>query len=227
MCGRKYNLPSLSWEIYRQLFDLGVSVPPSNFPPNYNIAPTHDVPVVYNRDGNRVLNTMRWGLLPFWAKEYKVGYRMINAKAETLEEKRSFSPSLKSRRCIIPVSGFYEWKRFSKTEKQAYAITSKDNAPLLMAGIWTSNSQIEPDTTIQSYAVITREPNELVADIHNRMPAILDERQISTWLEDDWQDAKACLAAPYPSDKMKTFAVSNEVGKVANNYPELAQPLKD
>lgn len=221
MCGRKYNLPSLDWQTYRDLFELDVSAPPSNFAPNYNIAPTHDVPVVYMEEGLTQLTSMRWGLLPFWAKEKKVGYRMINARLETVEEKRSFSPLLKSKRCVIPVSGFYEWKRESKTEKQAYAIRRKDEEPLLLAGLWTKNKQVEKGQEILSYTVLTQAPNELVAEIHNRMPVILDRSQTKAWLEESWEDAHQQIKEPFRAERMEAFPVSNDVGKVSNNYPEL------
>lgn len=225
MCGRKYNLPTLDWQTYRDLFTLDVSAPPSNFPPNYNIAPTHDVPVVAMKDGKPAVQTMRWGLLPFWAKDKKVGYRMINARAETVEEKRSFSPSLKTRRCIIPVSGFYEWKRESKTDKQAYAIHRTDGEPLLLAGLWACNKQIEEGQEINSYTVLTHAPNELVADIHDRMPVILEREEIRTWLDAPWEDAKPLTDQPFAAERMEAFAVSNAVGKVSNNYPELIAPI--
>jgi putative SOS response-associated peptidase YedK len=225
VCGRKYNLPTLDWQTNRDLFTLDLSAPPSNFPPNYNIAPTHDVPVVAMKDGKPTLQTMRWGLLPFWAKDKKVGYRMINARAETVEEKRSFSPSLKSRRCIIPVSGFYEWKRKSKTDKQAFAIRRRDEEPLLLAGLWASNKQIEEGHDVESYTVLTHTPNDLVADIHDRMPVILERSEIHTWLHGPWEEAKPLTKDPFEADRMEVFAVSNDVGKVANNYPDLLNPL--
>ncbi|MGJ8564021.1 MAG: SOS response-associated peptidase [Alphaproteobacteria bacterium] len=225
MCGRKYNLPTLDWETYRSLFDLGMSSPQSNFAPNYNIAPTHEVPVVANINGERVIHSMRWGLLPFWAKDKKVGYKMINARAETVEEKRSFSPSLKDRRCIIPVSGFYEWKRESKTEKHAYAIRRKDERPLLLAGLWACNKQIEKDTELETYTVLTHSPNTLVADIHNRMPVIVDEDEIGLWLDAPWGEAKGVTETAFSAERMEAFAVSNDVGKVSNNSPELVTPL--
>lgn len=225
MCGRKYNLPTLDWATYRDLFDLGLSAPPSNFAPNYNIAPTHNVPVVANIEGERVIHSMRWGLLPFWAKDKKAGYKMINARAETVEEKRSFSPSLKDRRCIIPVSGFYEWKRESKTDKQAYAIKRKDDCPLLIAGLWACNKRVEEGTELETYTVLTHTPNTLVADIHNRMPVILDEDEIGTWLDAPWGEASELTQDPFTAERMEAFAVSNDVGKVSNNHPELLNPL--
>ena len=226
MCGRKFNLPTLSWDVYQSNFTLTTAAPQTNFAPNYNIAPTHEVPVIFNHDGERYLSPMRWGLIPGWSKELKMKFSTFNARAEKLEDSRLYSPALKSRRCIVPVSGFYEWKRESKTDKQAYAICNKDRLPLLMAGLWARNRQIDPEIAVDSYTVITREPNELISDIHNRMPAILTEAQIETWLDGEWSEARECLSEPYASNKMEAFMVSNDVGKVSNNYESLAERLE-
>lgn len=221
MCGRKFSDESLSWSVYRDQLNLFADHPPSNFAPNYNIAPTHMVPVCLMEDGNRVLRALQWGLLPFWAKEKKVGYSMINAKAETLEEKRSFSPLLKSKRCVVPVSGFYEWQRKSKTDKQAFAISRVDDQPLLLAGLWASNSNLE----VETYTVITRAPNEFVAQVHNRMPAILEKDDVDTWLDGEWRDALPLLQREVKNDVLRAYPVSNDVGKVANNYASLIEPV--
>lgn len=224
MCGRKYNLPLQDWATYREMLELGYDFPPDFTQPNYNIAPSHEVPVVAFHDGERKMRLMRWGLLPFWAKDKSIGYKMINARAETVEEKKSFSPCLKARRCVIPVSGFYEWKRASKTDKQAYAIRRTDDRPLLLAGLWSYNTKID-EAGIHSYTVLTHEPNAVVADIHNRMPVILDEEEIMTWLEAPWAEAREITAAPFASQRMEAFPVSNDVGKVSNNYPELVNKI--
>jgi len=225
MCGRKHNTEYLSWDVYRELFGFNGSAP-SNLAPNYNIAPTHEVPVVAVNDSQRFIRPMRWGLIPAWSKELKLKFSTFNARAEKLEESRLYSPALKSRRCIVPVSGFYEWKRTSKSEKQAYAIRRKDQQPLLLAGLWACNRQIDPDKPVESYTVITREPNALIGEIHNRMPAILNETQISTWLESDWGEAQNCLAEPYPASLMEAYPVSNDVGNVRNNNAELVASIK-
>lgn len=221
MCGRKYTDERLTWAMYRDQLELFTPPPATNFAPNYNIAPTHEVPVCVFENTERMLKILQWGLLPFWAKDRKTGYSMINAKAETLEEKRSFAPLLKSGRCVIPVSGFYEWKRWSKTEKQAHAICRSDGAPMLLAGLWTRNSVLEAET----YTIITRAPNGAMAEIHNRMPLILEQDQIACWLEAGWQEAKPLLGQVPTEDALNIWQVSNEVGKVSVNHKGLIDPV--
>lgn len=223
MCGRKYNKEYLSWDVYRDLF--GFKGPaPTNLAPNYNIAPTHEVPVVAATDGSSFIKPMRWGLIPSWSKELKMKFSTFNARAEKLEESRLYSPALRIRRCIVPVSGFFEWKRTTPKSKQVYAIQRKDDQPLLLAGLWAINKQIFNNKDVLSYTVITRKPNSLVSDIHNRMPAILLRNQISAWLNSEWGEARECLAEPFPSDMITAFKVSNDVGNVRNNYPDLVLP---
>lgn len=205
--------------MYRGQLSLLDEVPATNLAPNYNIAPTHKVPVCRTVDGKRTLEPLHWGLLPFWAKDAKRAGSMINARSETLEEKRSFSPLLKSHRCVVPVSGFYEWKREGKT-KQAYAIRRNDNPLMLLAGLWTQNSQL--NTT--SYTILTTSPNAVMAEIHDRMPVILSPDDVEMWLDGEWDDAKV-LAKPSEAKILETWMVNNEVGKVANNFPELLDPV--
>lgn len=219
MCGRKYSLEELSWGEYRDMLSLVPSVPASNFQPNYNIAPTHEVPVGYaDGEGAHRLALMRWGLVPHWAKEAKIGAKMINARAERLTEKPSFKPLLKAHRCAILVSGFYEWQREGKA-KQAHKIAHGLGAPMIMAGLWTKN----PALDLTSYTVITTAASDEMAPIHHRMPAILDPGTVNQWMDGDWDDA-APLLAPYPGPLVIT-AISNDVGNVRNNYPELLDPL--
>lgn len=225
MCGRKFNLPTLSWDVYQSNFTLTTQAPQTNFAPNYNIAPTHEVPVIFNEDGERYLSPMRWGLIPAWSKTLKLQFSTFNATAEKVEDSSLYALALKSRCCIVPISRFYEWKRYSKVDNQAYAICNKDRPPFLMAGLWARNRQIDPEHPVESYTIMTSEPNDLVSNLHNRMPAILSVEQIDTWLDADWDEARDCLKDPYPSINMEAYKVSNEVGKVSNNYESLAHPV--
>lgn len=201
------------------MLSLVPSVPATNFQPNYNIAPTHDVPVGFaDAEGARQLALMRWGLVPHWAKEAKIGAKMINARAETLTEKPSFRPLLKTHRCAILVSGFYEWKRDGKA-KQAHKIALASGKPMVMAGLWTEN----PELDITSYAVITTAASDQMAAIHHRMPAFLDTDALGRWFDGEWEEA-APLLDPY-SQPLTITAISNDVGNVRNNYPELLDPL--
>lgn len=177
MWGRKYSHEGLSWEEYGDLMRLIPSAPPpSNFQPNYNIAPTHEVPVCIAEEGERRLELLRRELVPHWAKEAKVGYKMINARAETLTEKPSFKPLLKSRRAIVAVSGFYEWKREGK-DKQAHTIEHASGKPMMMAALWAENSALD----MRSYTVITTAASDAMAPVHHRMPAILEKDQVDGW----------------------------------------------
>lgn len=218
MCGRKYAAEELNWAEYREMLNLVRPAPQTNFQPNYNIAPTHMVPVCYLESGKRTLEPLRWGLVPHWAKDPKIGFKMFNARSETLGEKTSFKGLLKDRRCVVPVSGFYEWKRDGK-DKQAYKIAHESGAPMLLAGLWTDNAALD----IRSYTVITTAATTAFSPIHNRMPAILAPDTVSAWLDDDWDDAHPLLA-PFEGS-LSVVPVSNEVGNVRNNYPELLTPL--
>ncbi len=166
----------------------------------------------------RTLERLQWGLVPHWAKDAKIGAKMINARGETLTEKPSFKPLLKSRRCVIPVSGFYEWQREAGS-KQAHKVERSDGAPMLFAGLWTVNAALD----IQSYTVITTAATSDFEAIHHRMPMILERDQISRWLEADWSDASG-LVRTYEGDIAAT-KISNDVGKVANNHPKLLEPM--
>jgi putative SOS response-associated peptidase YedK len=228
MCGRKYAHEELTWGDYRDMLSLVPSVPASNFQPNYNIAPTHEVPVGFaDAEGAHRLALMRWGLVPHWAKDAKIGAKMINARAETLTEKPSFKPLLKAHRCAILVSGFYEWKRPENPnrakEKQAHKIAHASGAPMIMAGLWTRNPALE----LTSYTVITTAASDEMAPVHHRMPAILDPGldpgAVDRWMDGAWDDA-APLLTPHPGPLAIT-PISNAVGNVRNNYPELLDPL--
>lgn len=216
MCGRKYASEELTWTEYREM--LNIIEPSSNLQPNYNIAPTNIMPVCVWEAGRPVLRPMQWGLIPTWAKDTSRSYSMTNARSETLEEKPSFKNLLNSCRCAVLVSGFYEWKREGKS-KQAYKIERSDGRPIILAGLWADNPFFETTT----YSVITTAATPAFKAIHNRLPAILEPDQVRTWLEGQWTDAGSILR-PYEGD-IDVVAVSNDVGNVRNNHPELLRPL--
>ena len=227
MCGRKYADEDLNWAEYREALSIISPAPQDNFPPNYNIAPTMEVPVGFSRSDekgrrHRVLERMRWGLIPHWAKDQKIGAKMINARSETLAEKPSFAPLIKANRCIIPVSGFYEWQRSGSGKsaaKQAYKIARSDGKPMLFGGLWTAH----PGFEIRSYTVITTAATPAFQSIHHRLPLILEQDAVDCWLEGDWDDAKS-LIHPVEAD-ISPVKISNDVGNVRNNSPELLNPL--
>ncbi len=193
--------------------------------PNFNVAPSHMMPVITNMDENH-FKAMRWGLVPSWAKDMKVGYKMINARKETLLEKNSFKSAVQKRRCLVPADGFYEWQK-SVSGKQAYHISLIGQKLFAMAGLW--DKWISPDgSEIYSYTVITLEPNSLIADIHDRMPAILTPEQEALWLSDDLSPQQLLDAiGPYPDSEMTAKKVSKRVNNVRNNDIRLLDDDKE
>lgn len=193
--------------------------------PNYNMAPSHMCPVITNNDPEH-LRLYRWGLVPHWAKNEKIGFKMINARKETLLEKPAFKTAVKQRRCIIPLDGFYEWKKDGKS-KIPYRIITTDKQIFSVAGLWEkwTNDKAED---LYTFTIITQGPNELMESIHDRMPAILTEDQEQLWLSDDLSPRDLIdMIEPYPSELMKAYKVSTDVGNVKNNNPELLLPAEE
>jgi putative SOS response-associated peptidase YedK len=192
--------------------------------PNFNVAPTHMHPVMTNLDQDH-LQFFRWGLIPFWAKDKKVGYKMINARKETLLEKSTFKNAVNKKRCIVPFDGFYEWKK-TEDGKQPYRIVTTDTEIFSVAGLWERWKSPEHED-IYSFTLITQEPNELMADIHNRMPAILRPDQERDWLDMNIPSEDAIqMLQPYPSELMNAYPVSKRVGNVRENDEELIQEAR-
>jgi len=189
--------------------------------PNFNVAPSHVLPIITNEDREH-FTAMRWGLIPFWAKDPKIGYKMINARIETLFEKSSFKQAIQKRRCLVPADGFYEWKKTEKG-KQPYRIITKDQEIFTMAGLWERWNA--PDgQMVLSFSVITQEPNNLMADIHDRMPAILTKDQEELWLSDDVSPIELVeMIQPYDDQLMEAYPVSKKVGNVRNNSADLIE----
>jgi len=200
---------------------------PQKFAPRFNIAPTQPVLAIPNDDQNRA-DFFVWGLIPMWAKDPSIGNRLINARAETLEEKPSFRGGLKYKRCLILADGFYEWKGASgKKVKTPFFIHMKDRKPFAFAGLW--DSWTSPDgSQIKSCTIITTEPNDLMAIIHNRMPVILHPRDYAKWLDPSPQtpDQLKPLLKPFPADMMDAYPVGTLVNTPANDMPELVVPAK-
>jgi putative SOS response-associated peptidase YedK len=191
----------------------------------FNVAPTQQVPVILNEHGLLKLDSFKWGLIPFWAKDTKVGYKMINARADTVAEKPSFRSAFKQRRCLIPADGFYEWKKIG-SDKQPYRILLKDQLIFSMAGLWESWTSPEGEE-IKSCTIITTDPNSLMIDIHDRMPMILSVEDEHKWLDkgQSVEDLKAMLQ-PFPVERMRAYPVSNDVGSVKNQGQDLVLEMK-
>lgn len=197
-----------------------------DYSPRYNIAPTQEVPVVIENGVNRELLMFRWGLIPSWAKDPAIGNRLFNARAETLAEKASFREGAALRRCLIPADGFYEWKRESN-EKHPMLIQRKDGELFAFAGIW-EEWKAQDGSPVRSCTIITTQPNDLVVEIHNRMPAILKPEDESNWLDrktTDFQDLQSLLR-PYPAENLQAFPVSNRVNTAGSNDLELIIPVR-
>ncbi len=224
MCGRFWV--SLTKEQFLELLALTGEAPETNFPPNWNVAPTHDVLICAERgDGGerrRRLKQMRWGLIPVWAKEAPK-FSTFNAKAETLEDKATWKGALNKFRCVVPVSGFYEW-RGPKGEKQPFAIQRRDGKPMLLAGLWAYNDKIDPEGVF-SFTIITCRANQTMRALHERAPVILDPDDLDLWLgPDPWGDAMHALLKPCPEDLLTAYPVNKDVGSVKNNRPDLMEP---
>ena len=192
--------------------------------PRYNIAPTQPVAVV-TENSPRALEMMRWGLVPSWAKDTSIGSRLLNARAETLTEKPSFRTALTRRRCLLPADGFYEWQKQGKT-KQPLRIHRRDDALFAFAGLW--DEWTSPDgSPLRSCTIITVAPNELMATIHNRMPAMLRPEDEASWLDASMTSLNDLLAllAPYPDDEIEAHPVSTMVNSVANDSPACIVPI--
>lgn len=217
MCGRftlKTDIDTIA-----QLF----SVKPSlEVTPRYNIAPTQQV-VTILRNGTSHLEYLHWGLIPSWAKDEAIGNKMINARAETLAEKPSFKRLLRSKRCLVIADGFYEWRQESGTKtKTPIYITLKNGNPFAFAGLW--DLWHSPDSQqIRSCTLVTTQPNELMASIHNRMPVILSSHAHEQWLDTTLHDehALSSLLVPYPAEEMAARAVSRLVNDPRREGAEL------
>ncbi|MDX1414207.1 MAG: SOS response-associated peptidase [Candidatus Promineifilaceae bacterium] len=221
MCGR-FSLFA-SGELISQQF--GVSVD-HDLEPRYNIAPTQPVAAVrQTADGQgREFTYLQWGLIPSWAKDPKIGSRMINARSETVTEKPSFRAAFKRRRCLIPASGFYEWQK-TANGKQPMFIRPAGDELFGLAGLWEYWESAD-GSTIHSCTILTTEPNELMAAIHNRMPVIIEAEDYSMWLDPgpDPTDAQHLLR-PYTAQKMVAYPVSTAVNNPRNENPQCVQPI--
>jgi putative SOS response-associated peptidase YedK len=195
--------------------------------PRYNIAPTQPVATVVVLTGERRLRLMRWGLVPHWAKDLSIGSRMINARAETITEKPAFRPAFRDRRCLIMADGFYEWQHKGHA-KQPYYIIRKDRSPFAFAGLWERWDPPEGGGAVESCTIITTQANELVAEFHERMPVILDQKDFDLWLGADVadQESRLELLKPYPAERMDAFPVSSVVNSPTHETDECVQPIE-
>lgn len=222
MCGR-YTLSSPG-ELVAEVFELSRS---PELTPRYNVAPTQESAVIRIVAGDRRLDHLRWGLVPYWAAEPGIGNRMINARSETLGEKPSFRAAYRRRRCLVLADGFYEWvQQTGQPRKVPHYIMLRNGQPFAFAGLW--EQWFSPDgSEIKSATIITTDPNEKLARLHNRMPVILQRDDYMRWIDPDERSPAELqdLLVAYPAAEMKFHPVSTLVNSPANNVPEVVQPV--
>lgn len=216
MCGRfVINMPS---DLMAQLFD---AVPANDLPnvPNFNVCPTTQVHVVSGGDGGRKLGAMRWGFLPHWYKAPNAGPLLINARAETIAEKPAFRAACRERRCILPMSGFYEWTR-TRDKRLPWYITRTDGAPMAMAAVWQNWGEDKQPTC----AVVTTEATGPMAEIHHRVPVLLEQDDWGLWLGEQGKGAATLMHAP-ADDILQFHRVDPKVNSNRASGPELIEPI--
>ncbi len=226
MCGRFAS--NLTWQQLHDLYEIAAperTPAPPDLKPLYNIAPTLTVPVVrLNRAGRRKIALLRWGLIPYWSKDAKIAYRTINARADTVATAAAFRAAFERRRCLVPALGFYEWRKLDG-DKQPYFIGLRDSTPLAFAGLWERWKQGED--ALETFTIITGEPNSLVAEIHDRMPVILDPADYDAWLTAADSAGLQALLQPFPSQLMAAYPVSKRVNNVKNDDAALIEPATE
>jgi putative SOS response-associated peptidase YedK len=222
MCGRYTDLLTRAQivDLYEITSD---EIAPNDFRTSYNVAPTQRAAIVCRGEKSREATLLRWGLIPAWAKDKSVGYKMINARAEGIATKPAFRSALKARRCLEVASGFYEWQK-TASGKQAYWIGFADRRPFAFAGLWEAWTDRASGERIETYAIITTEPNALCAPIHNRMPVILGPADYDRWLTAEAPPED--LLRPFPADVMEAYPVSTWVNMPAHNDMRCIEPLR-
>lgn len=222
MCGR-FSLTSDLGSVIKRFN--AISQSNLEYDSRYNISPSQNILAVVNDGKNNRLGELRWGFIPSWANDIKIGNKMINARAETLQEKSSFKSSFKRKRCIIPADSFYEWKKIDG-KKIPMRIKLKSNEIFSFAGLWDRWEQ--NDKVIYSCTIITTKPNNLISEIHDRMPVILQSKKDEKiWLDRSIDDLDFLqeLLIPYPAEQMETYEISDLVNSPKNNLPEVIKQV--
>ncbi len=216
MCGRFVTI--IPYDELKKIFDL-VESQTIQLEPRYNVAPTQQVPVVRNNGEHNSISFLKWGLVPSWSKDPKMGSHMINARCETVAEKPAFRHAIKYNRCIIPMNGFYEWSH-TEGEKHPHFIHLADKSPMGVAGIWEHWNSTD-GTALETFSVLTTEANKLVSTLHDRMPVILHPDNFGMWLSKSLQDPHHLehLCQPYPDELLTYYEVSSLV-----NSPRFDSP---
>ncbi len=224
MCGR-FALYS-EYEALLKIFEIGeAALEASEYEKNFNVAPSQQILAVISDGKQNRLGFLRWGLIPSWAKDQKIGYKMINARGETAAEKPSFRHAFKKKRCLIPASAFYEWKK-SETAKTPMLIGLSSEELFAFAGLWESWSGPDGET-VHSCTILTTKPNSLMAEIHDRMPVILTKQAEQVWLDPSIEDPEILqrLIQPYEAQDLQAYRVSDAVNSPKNNGAELIKRI--
>jgi putative SOS response-associated peptidase YedK len=227
MCGRyaTFGPVSLSREAKTVLDQLELDIVSeiNQREDQFNIAPTQRALVAYAGERGNWAETMRWGLIPSWAKDEKIGSKLINARVETVETKPSFRTAFKKRRCLVPASGYFEWKG-SPCDKQPYFIHDPRGELLMFAGLWDAWKPISEDHHVRTFTIITGAPGKVSGDIHDRQPVILPPDLWPVWLRGTPDEASATLVAA-PEAELVYYPVLKAVGSPRNKGPELVEPI--
>ncbi len=223
MCGRfTLRTPAAILKDYFGLAEL------PTLTPRYNIAPSQPVGIVRTESADRRWRTARWGLVPAWADDERIGNRMINARAETVASKPAFRDAYVERRCVIPADGFYEWQRSPGGARQPYYMTLADESPFGFAALWERWRDRASGEVVESCALLTTEPNELLRPIHDRMPVLLHQDAVAEWLRPEAAPAAlAVLLQPFPAGLMRARAVGTHVNRPANDDPQCIAPASE
>lgn len=219
MCGR--FIQAASGEVLTQ--QLGLMLP-ADYAPRYNVAPNQTVLAIRATENGRQPAWLRWGLIPAWAREPRLKYSTINARAETVAEKPAYRQAFRQRRCLIPADGFYEWRKVGD-RKQPYCIGMADGAPFAFAGLWEHWAR--DDEAVDSCTILVTQANERISEIHDRMPVILDPLDYDAWLDPTGREAARGLPLlrSYPGERMRLWPVGSAVNRPANQGPALMEPV--
>jgi putative SOS response-associated peptidase YedK len=221
MCGRFAQITPTGDLI--NIFEVTDGLP---LQPRYNIAPTQDVAVIRANAHHRQLAMLRWGLIPGWAKDLSAGYKTFNARSETAHVKPSFKAALKSRRCLVPASGFYEWDKIDKS-RQPYYVSRRDGQPMAFAGLWEEWADHQNGAVIESCTILTTSANQVLSSFHDRMPVILESSDCDLWLDHDVQcvEELSNLFSPAAENILEIMSVSTYVNKTGHEGPECVAPV--
>jgi len=220
MCGRFTQ--TAPWERVKKEFATE-ALESGSFKPRYNIAPMQTVPIVRESSSDRIISTLKWGLVPSWSKDAEIGNRMINARAETLTEKPSFREAFAKRRCLIPTSGFYEWKKTDSGVKQPFYFYLKEKEVFGFAGLWEEWLDKESGELLETFTIITTAANDVLKPVHDRMPVIVKAENYDEWLDPKIKNTERLgkLLAHCPANEMDAHTVSRAINSPTNDSPEL------